>query len=523
VLASWGARLSIVACLAAGLSLVGTSAEGSVIKRYDAAALYAGADLVVEGQVTQVQSRWNANRTGLVTVVQVSVAATPKGQPIQTVEILQPGGQLDGVQEIIAGMPTFVVGQEARFHLASGTASYYRVLGWQQGVWPVVAGARTKTYRPPSITAESDDQFVHFAHNGLVWPDDQIPVPYKIHGAGSADIALVEAKAAIFASFEAWQEVPCSRLRYSYEGNTTLGVAVDDTNVVLWIEDDWIYGAEAAAATAIGILPGMTPTVDVAFNGVNYTWAIGPVSTGTAVQDVQGVLTHELGHFSGLTHTTSSLDTMYISWIPWKSQRPLSADDKQGLCDLYPQNADECINSNQCEEGALCETYALGTLCSPQPDPIGESCDYNQIDCEDFCLFTVADLSAGYCSQFCETDDDCPDRFACKPASAGSMDVQVCFSDDTRRIDAGPLVETCASVMECASGQYCDSAGSCTRDCAEDRDCEGNSKVCNGVGQCVTDTGGCGCTAGSNPRTQALWLLLLTGLVGLLFRKRIRR
>jgi MYXO-CTERM domain-containing protein len=504
------------------VGLLGGSAHASVVQRFDVAALDAGADRIVEGVVSEIRSRWNANHTGIESVITVGVLQTRKGEASAQVEILQPGGTVDGTRQVIVGMPSYEVGQEARFYLQAGQGSFHRVLGWEQGVWPLVANEKTKRYRQPVVNASSDDGFVHFAHNGLVWRPEQIPVPYLIHQAGSADMPLADAKAAIFASFGAWEEVACSTLRYAYQGDTTLEVAVDDINVVLWIEADWIYGAEAAAATAISALPGMPPTADVAFNGVNYTWAIGPVSAGTAVQDVQGVLTHELGHFSGLTHTMSSLDTMYVSWIPWKSQRPLSADDKLGLCELYPQTADECTSSSDCDEGALCETFTYGTLCAPQADLIGESCDYNEIDCEDFCLFTVADLSAGYCSKYCDTDDDCPDRFACKDASAGAMDVRVCFNDDTRRIDAGPVIELCAKIADCAGGEYCNAEGSCTRDCAEDRDCE-NAKVCNGVGQCVTDTGGCGCRSGSNPGRAALWLFFLACLAGLRFRRRNRR
>lgn len=503
--------------------LAGARAEASVVQRYNAAQLEQESDRIVEGVVTEIRSRWNDSHTGLESVIEVAVSRTPKGAHSARIHILQPGGTLDGITQTIVGMPVFQVGQDARLHLRQAQESYYRVLGWQQGVWPLVPFEKVKRYRAPLLSASGDEAFVHFTHNGLVWQADQMPVPYLIHEAGSEDLPLADAKEAIFASFAAWQDVACSSLTYSYQGETTLEVAVDDTNVILWVESDWVYGTEAAAATALSIIPNTPPTADVAFNGVNFTWDIGPISTGTAVQDVQGVLTHELGHFSGLSHTTSSLDTMYVSWIPWKSQRPLSADDKLGLCALYPQEADECINSNQCDEGELCESYELGTLCAPQADVIGTSCDYNQIDCEEFCLFTVADLSAGYCSKYCETDDDCPDRFACDRASAGTSNVRVCFSDDTRRIDAGPLMpEQCASIADCAAGLYCSGEGSCTLDCREDRDCSG-SKVCNGVGQCVTDTGGCGCASGNSSQRTLGWILFLACLVCVRFRRRIWR
>ena len=110
-----------------------------------------------------------------------------------------------------------------------------------------------------------------------------MPVPYLVHEDGSDDLPIAEVRGAISAAFNTWQEVVCSDLTYTNAGDTTLGVAIDDTNVILWVEADWIYGDEAAAATSLTIVDSVPPTADVAFNGVNFSWAIGPISTGTAM------------------------------------------------------------------------------------------------------------------------------------------------------------------------------------------------------------------------------------------------
>ncbi len=482
-----------------------SDAEASVVRRLQPHALHDGADRVVEGRVVAVEARWNASHTGLETVSRIAIDDAHG----EVVRVVTPGGELGGMRHVIVGMPVHAVGEHARYFLKENSESTYRVYGWEQGVWPAVEGPRGALFHPPNIaSAGSAPDVLHFTHNGMLWNAEQIPVQYRIHEAGSDDISLTQAHDAIFASFAAWQEVPCSSLRFRYEGETTLEMAVDDTNVVMWIESDWIYGAEAAGATSLFFAPGQTPTADVAFNGDNYTWAIGPVSTGTSVQDVQGVLTHELGHFSGLSHTDSSLDTMYVAWTPWQSQRPLSADDKLGLCALYPQAGDECAVGENCSDGSPCIEYEAGALCSPVADPTGTDCNYDRIDCEGFCLFTATNLSTGYCSEFCEVDDDCPDRFACNEASAGAMPVSVCFKDDSsRRPDAGPIDGSCAVSGDCEQGEHCGADGLCTLECREDFDCADPGHVCTGDGRCATpETSGCGCTSGGS--SQPLWFLV---------------
>ena len=161
--------------------------------------------------------------------------------------------------------------------------------------------------------------------------------------------------------------------------------------------------------------------------------------------DLQGVLTHELGHFSGLGHTMSAHDTMYYTWTPWRNQRTPSLDDKLGLCSIYPVAGDECSGaSTGCAAGDTCTATASGRLCEHPADPIGAPCNYDNVECANFCLFTSADLSTGYCSKFCDTNAECPLTHHCGPAMAGTMPVNVCFAGaQPLPIDAAPecLVE----------------------------------------------------------------------------------
>jgi len=482
--------------------LVGLTAvaHASTIVELDADALTRGADRIVEGTVVSRTTRWNATHTGLETHAWIATTATLKGVSDPLVEVVVLGGELDGGRQIVVGMPAVAVGETARWYLRGRGDGSFRIFGWAQGKWPARGDG---TFAPAPVLAERDTHVAQFTTNGMVWPANKIPVDYVIQNAGSADLSLSDVITSIDAAFATWDAVPCSSLAFRNAGMTNLGVATDNTNVVLFIESGWTFGAEAAAATSLWIIDGQQ-TADIAVNGEAFTWAVGPPGSGVNTNrlDLQAVLTHEIGHFSGLGHTMRAFDTMYYSWNPWQSQRTLSIDDKLGLCSLYPTAGNEC---GTCPAGETCEPYPNGTLCTGTPDPIGAACNYDRVECDGFCLFTAADLSSGYCSQFCATNADCPPTHHCDEASAGGMTVKVCF--------AGEPPPPCTTDDNCPTLQHCDVAnGVCTFECRTSEDC-GPDHTCDGRGNCVYlgDGGGCGCRSANPSAILGMLGLLLVG------------
>ncbi len=481
-------RLALAAAMTTALAST-APARASIIRPLGPAELAAGAERIVDGEVTAVAARWRPDHTGLETVVTIR----PDAPLTAPVTIIQPGGTLGYAVQIIVGMPSYQVGERARFFLRRNDhGPGERVYGWWQGKWPGAQVGSAMVYVPPAQAPAP-----YFTTNGMVWPAAVMPVTYRINTAGSADLPLADVRAAVRAGFAAWQDVPCASLTFQEGADTTLGTAVDGENVVLFLEAGWPYGREAAGATSISPIPGMQ-TADIAMNGEHYTWVVAPsgalAASGTF--DLQAVLTHEIGHFSGLSHTMSSHDTMYVSWTPWGGQRTLSADDKAGLCSIYPVAGDEC-DPAPCPDGQACQTTAAGRLCDSTADPIGATCHYDHIECEDFCLFTAADLSTGYCSRFCDDDRDCPLTHHCDLASAGTQTVKVCFAGAQVVPDAAP--PDCVADPDCPAGEYCAAAGSCTLDCRAALDCPGGAP-CDERGRCGAPAdgdggGGCGCGA----------------------------
>lgn len=498
-------RVATLAVLVAGLA----PAAASTIRHLDAAALEAGADRVVEGTIVARSTSWNATRTGFETRVTIAVEATRKGAAAATVDVVVPGGTLGGARHVIVGMPSVAVGEQARWFLRARGDGTYRVYGWAQGKWPARTIGGKRAFVAAPLEAEHGGHA--FTTNGMVWPAAKIPVRYLVQNAGSQDIALPDEIAAIDAAFQTWEDVPTSALAFQNDGMTDLGMAIDDINVILFLESGWTFGTEAAAATSLFILDGMQ-TADIAVNGENFTWAIAPPNSGVTsdLLDLQAVLVHEIGHFGGLSHTLRSYDTMYFSWKPWEGQRTLSIDDKLGLSSIYPTMGDEC---GTCPAGETCTQHPLGKLCEGQPDPVGTPCNYDRIECDSFCLFTAVNLSTGYCSKFCESDADCPLTHHCDEASAGGQAVKVCF------VGAQPPPVTCADTG-CPAGQYCEAAsGVCTLDCRVSEDC-GPDATCDGSGRCVAappDDGGCRTSGGAG------WLAIFGLALAVYARPRPRR
>jgi MYXO-CTERM domain-containing protein len=504
------ARVSLAVLIAVSAA---ASAHASTIEALSPERLYAESDRVVDGTVVELSTAWNRAHDGFETTVVLD--STPPAT------FVVPGGTLDGATQIIVGMPAVALGEHARWFLRDRGDGVLAVYGWAQGKWPAKTIGTTTTYAPAPLAAERRGGVLEFTTNGMVWPASVMPVPYLIQNAGSDDLALPDIIATIDAAFATWEDVACASLTFQNAGMTDLGMAVDGVNILMFVESGWIYGPEAAAATSLFIIDGQQ-TADVAMNGERFTWVIGP--PGAAVNDdtldFQGVLTHELGHFSGLGHTDRAFDTMYYSWKPWPGQRTISIDDKLGLCSVYPVTGDECP-ATACADDETCNTHPLGTLCEGTPDPIGAPCNYDRVECDAFCLFTATNLSSGYCSKFCETNADCPLTHHCADASAGQMTVRVCFAGAQPPPDAGMPPVTCTSDDDCLAGEHCDpSTGGCTFDCRVSADC-GGGRSCDDRGFCVDGSGGgCGCRT-SDPGFLAPVLAVL-GVLPVIRRRRRR-
>lgn len=132
------------ATLALGLALsLAAPAEATVAVQLSRAELVAQSDLVVRATVVGVTSRWNEDRSQIISLTTLRVGEVMKGDRVEAQLVLrQLGGEVDGLVSRIAGNPVFTRGQEAVFFLRRGPGVVY-LTGLAQAVFyvdPPVSG-----------------------------------------------------------------------------------------------------------------------------------------------------------------------------------------------------------------------------------------------------------------------------------------------------------------------------------------------------------------------------------------------
>ena len=278
-----------------------------------------------------------------------------------------------------------------------------------------------------------------FETNGRHWPS--MPIPYRINLTGAPDFGGgATAEEVVATATAAWEAVPCSEATFSYEGPTDATWAKDGQSTIFWVTDKWMFDKGAAGATLwIPTPEGEPMEVDLALNAVDFKWVIGGGDALTTdIVDPSSVITHELGHWLGLAHSPHQFATMYQAMLPNGAQLSLSADDKWGVCSLYPTGEDECGADADCPDGQLCETLDGVSVCAEQQDPMGAFCGKHHINCKDQCLisfyecssicvFTSTDYEEGYCAPLCSGGTGCDDGWTC--TEIAQYDIEVCLLD----------------------------------------------------------------------------------------------
>lgn len=115
-------------------------------------------------------------------------------------------------------------------------------------------------------------------------------------------------------------------------------VVEGETIEITWPMDQWPYGQDELAITQLEIesKEGRILTATIRINN-NYSFSTleGERAEDWA-HDLQGTLTHELGHAIGLSHSEDSDATMYPGAAPRETRkRTLDDDDSAGLTALY--------------------------------------------------------------------------------------------------------------------------------------------------------------------------------------------
>lgn len=172
-----------------------------------------------------------------------------------------------------------------------------------------------------------------------------MPVSYWINESGSPVILNKSEFAAVRAAFQAWQNVATANIQLNYKGTTPItAVGYDGMNLVTFADSSVPLGTTTIAATFSFYGPVFagdntiqygTQEADIAFNPA-FDFS---TSADSGKYDIQGVITHEIGHFLGLDHAGLISSVMVPFSLPSQlDQRTLSYDDIAGVTEIYPKN-----------------------------------------------------------------------------------------------------------------------------------------------------------------------------------------
>ena len=178
----------------------------------------------------------------------------------------------------------------------------------------------------------------------------------------------------MFASraFSTWLHADCGGGGPSLQIGTRGPVACDESryndagknaNVVIFRDEDWPYpdGIDTFGYTFVrfNTRTGEIYDADVEINAERFELATHGGDEGA---DLQSILTHEVGHFLGLAHSTAPDATMQAVYVQGTADwRTLAQDDIDGICAIYPpdRSAEPCTFV---PHGGFASECALGVL-----------------------------------------------------------------------------------------------------------------------------------------------------------------
>lgn len=144
----------------AAIALTAATVRATVLVGATVDELAADARFVVHGTVSSVEPHWVEGRRQIERVVTVDVAAALKGEASEVVSFVVPGGEIWPYRTVTIGAPELREGDELVVFLGGRRGERLRPLGLSQGVFRVVADARSgaKVVRPAALVSPGTDE-----------------------------------------------------------------------------------------------------------------------------------------------------------------------------------------------------------------------------------------------------------------------------------------------------------------------------------------------------------------------------
>ena len=207
------------------------------------------------------------------------------------------------------------------------------------------AYCRSNTCDPRQETCLKDDDGCIYSGRPLSWESSCVTFAIQKDGSPRNDIRPERFEQEVYDAFQRWLEADCGGGKHPLLEVQNIGpVSCDkveynqrdgNANIFLFRDEDWPYegGEDALGLSTIRFDPssGHIYDVDVEINGTDTPITVGDPVLGA---DLASILTHEVGHFLGLSHSRWLGATMRPGYSPGDdSLRTLSPDDIDGICD----------------------------------------------------------------------------------------------------------------------------------------------------------------------------------------------
>lgn len=227
---------------------------------------------------------------------------------------------------------------------------------------PVDARAycQTTTCNPKKEACAADERGCVTSGTPLHWPAQRTPLGFRFQRRHSSLLVPEETVAAVRAAFFRWSDVTCpdgkrTSLRFIEDEELTDDKPLDahatrpEPFGIYFRDHGWPHasGEDQTALTTIDFAAS-TGAILYADIEVNTTsWLFATRDTGDGI-DLQTVVTHEVGHFIGLSHSREPNTIMAAGLCDSGdrcardrvSSRRLGADDIAAVCALYPATSD---------------------------------------------------------------------------------------------------------------------------------------------------------------------------------------
>jgi len=252
------------------------------------------------------------------------------------------------------------------------------------GSWPATAEAycRTRTCDVDN-SCEIDDDGCSIGTK-IKWPNGCLTFAVQRDGSPAENIKASDVFGVAEEAFALWSDSECHRggsppLTFVEQGEVRcrtpeFNCAPEDwnANVIMFQDDGWYHDAAALAITCVtmNLDSGEILDADIEINTPYFDFALPGEAEGA---DLRTVLTHEAGHFLGLSHSHLKGSVMYEWYDQTAIFSSLSDDDIGGICEVYPGADDD----PKCEAPELPDdTRCVGASeCVAVPgDPGGCSC-----------------------------------------------------------------------------------------------------------------------------------------------------